>query len=63
MPVQIEVHTIPHFKDQIDVKVLWNGVWWNVFHYRLLKIGPLPHKIGFLDSQSLTTVTLKWPEI
>ena len=61
MPVVVEVHKVPHFKGSVNGKVEpWRQDFAGTFSVQtsLLKIGHLLHKIGFVDSQLLPTVTL-----
>ena len=59
MPVEIEVHTVPHFKATINTKV-WpeqlgsDGI--SISYKARPKIGHLLHKTGFDDSDMHTTV-------
>ena len=61
MLVEVEVHTVPHFKAPDNGKV---ELWWLecastfLIQTSLLKIGRLLHKSGFVESQSFTTVFL-----
>ena len=54
MPVEVEVHTVPHFKAPVNGRV---GLWWLEYdgnfsiQTSLLKIGGLLHKSGHFDSQ------------
>ena len=53
MPVEIEVHTVPHFEATIDAKVEQEGLECNgiyiIYHIRL-HLGLLLHKTGVVDS-------------
>ena len=59
MLVEIEVHTVPHFKGPVNGK---KELWWLGYGSKfdiqtsLVKIGHLLHKSGHFDSQLLTTV-------
>ena len=59
MPVEVEVHTVPHFKAPVNGTV---NPWWLEYgsnfsiQTSLLKIGCLLYKLGHFDSQLLTIV-------
>ena len=59
MLVEIEGHTVPHFKASIYAKLdLWGLNYGEYFKYsnRLDKISSLLHKIGFVQTEIATTV-------
>ena len=60
VPVEIEVHTVPHFKASVNAKVeLWRLACGGTFTIQtsLLKIGYLLHKWGFVATEVVGTVT------
>ena len=59
MPVEVEVHTVPHFKATINAKVEPEGLECDgifISYKAMSKIGHLLHKTGFVDSDLHTTV-------
>ena len=59
MPVEIEVHTVPHFKASINAKVEperleCDGIF--ISYEVRPKLGHLLHNMGFVDSDMHTTV-------
>ena len=59
MPVEVEVHTVSHFKAPVNVKVeLWGLECGGTFiiQISLLKIGCLVHKLGFVATEVVGTV-------
>ena len=59
MPVEVEVHTVPHFKAPVNAKVeLWGLECGGTFIIQtsLLKIGCLVHKLGFVATEVAGTV-------
>ena len=59
MPVEIEVHTVPHFKAPVNGKeeprrLVCDSTF--TIQTSWLKIDRLLHKLGHFDSQLLTTV-------
>ena len=59
MPIEIEVHTVPHFKARVNCKVEW----WGQEHAGtfmqsngIMKLGRLVHKMGFVKTAILCTV-------
>ena len=63
MPVEIEVHTVPHFKAPVNAKVeLWRLACGGTFTVQtsLSKIGSLVHKLGFIGTEVVGTVGLFW---
>ena len=62
MPVEVEVHTVPHFKAPVNAKVeLWGLECGGTFIIQtsLLKIGCLVHKLGFVATEVAGTVVKK----
>ena len=60
MPVEVEVHTVPHFKAPVNAKVeLWGLECGGTFIIQTssLKIGCLVHKLGFVATEVAGTVT------
>ena len=60
MPVEVEVHTVPHFKAPVNSKVEPRGpvhVVNSIFQNTRSKMGHLLHKSGYCDSDMHTTVT------
>ena len=61
MPVEVEVHTVPHFKAPVNAKVeLWRLACGGTFTVQtsLLKIGYLVHKFGFVATEVAGTVQM-----
>ena len=61
MPVEVEAHTVPHFKAPINAKVeLWGLECGGIFSIQtsLLDISHLLHKTGFVKTESVGTVDL-----
>ena len=59
MPVEIEGHTVPHFKGPIYAKLeLWGLEYGGTFSIQtsLLNIGCLLHKMEFVQREITTTV-------
>ena len=59
MPVDVEAHTVPHFKAPVNAKVeLWGLECDGTFTVQtsLLKIGCLVHKLGFVATEVAGTV-------
>ena len=64
MPVEIEGHTVPHFKAPIYAKLeLWGLEYGGMLSIQtsLLNIGRLLHKMGFVQREIATTVSKEWP--
>ena len=62
MPVEIEGHTVPHFKAPIYVKLELTGLEHGStlsIQTSLLNIGRLLHKMGFVQREIATTVNVK----
>ena len=62
LPVEIEVHTVPHFKGTISGKVEPEGLECDgifIFYQVRPKLDRLLHKMGFVDSDMHTTVHIK----
>ena len=55
MPVEIEVHTVPHFKGTINAKVESEGLECDDFLF-FTKLGHLLHNTEFINSEMHTTV-------
>ena len=61
MPVEVEVHTVPHFKASVIIKVeLWGLECGGTFIIQTssLKIGCLVHRLGFVATEVAGTVFL-----
>ena len=61
MLVEIEGHTVPHFKAPVYAKVeLWGLEYGGIFSIQtsLLDISHLLHKTGFVKTESVGTVVL-----
>ena len=59
MPVEVEVHTVPHFEAPVNAKVeLWGLECGGTFIIQtsLLKIGCSVHKLGFVGTEVVGTV-------
>ena len=59
MPVEVEAHTVPHFKAAVNSKVEPRQLeWGNVFKvmHSLSKLGLLLHKMGFVKTAVPMTV-------
>ena len=59
MSVEVEVHTVPHFKAPVNAKVeLWSVACGGTFTVQtsLLKIGCLVHRLGFVATEVAGTV-------
>ena len=60
VPVEVKIHTIPHFKDPVNPKVeLWRLECGGIFTIQtsMLKIGCLVHKSRFVATEVVDTVT------
>ena len=61
MPVEVEVHTVPHFKAPFNAKVeLWGLECGGTFIIQTssLKIGCLVHKLGFVATNVTKYITV-----
>ena len=63
MPVEVEVHTVPHFKAPVNAKVeLWklqcDGTF--IIQTSSLKIACLVHKQGFVETEVAGTVNVNF---
>ena len=65
VPVEVEVHTVPHFKAPVNSKLEPQGPEHGGIFISLntrSKIGQLLHKSGHFDSDMHTTVGQIWPK-
>ena len=61
MPVQVELHTVPHFKAPVNAKLeLWGLEYGGTFAIQtsVLKVGCLKHKSGFVGTEVVGTVNV-----
>ena len=59
MPVEVELHTVPHFKAPVNAKVELRGLECGgtfIIQTSSLKIGCLVHKLGFVATEVAGTV-------
>ena len=56
MPIEVEDHTVPHFKAPVIGKVELHGPEHADFFMSIVNSGCLVHKIGFVKTEVPTTV-------